>query len=66
MGEQFGYKVDLVMVIGKEAKNVSKEEVLSYVFGYNGGNDLSIRDEQFKSGKWLLDKTGEKSAPVGL
>lgn len=65
VGEQFDYEAELVMVIGKEAKNVSKEEALSYVFGYSVGNDLSIRDLQFKSGQRLLGKTADKFAPVG-
>lgn len=65
VGEQFDYEAALVMIIGKEAKNVSTEEALSYVFGYSVGNDLSIRDLQFKSGQWLLGKTADKFAPVG-
>ena len=43
--------------MGKEAVNVSKDEALSYVFGYTVGNDLSARDLQFRSGQWLLGKT---------
>lgn len=64
-GTQFDYEAELVMVIGKEARNVSREDALSYVFGYSVGNDLSIRDLQFKSGQWLLGKTADKFAPVG-
>ncbi len=65
-GEQFDYEAELVMVIGKEAKDVSEEEALSYVFGYTVGNDLSVRDLQFKSGnQWLLGKTPDRFAPVG-
>lgn len=64
-GEQFDYEVELVIVIGKEAKDVPKEEALSYVFGYSVGNDLSVRDLQFKSGQWLLGKTTDQFAPVG-
>lgn len=64
-GEQFDYEAELVIVIGKEAKNVTKEEALSYAFGYSVGNDLSVRDLQFKSGQWLLGKTTDQFAPVG-
>lgn len=49
-GEHFDYEAEMVMVIGKAAKDVSKEEALSHVFGYSVGNDLSVRDLQFKSG----------------
>lgn len=65
VGEKFDYEAELVIVIGKEAKEVSKKEALSYVFGYSVGNDLSVRDLQFKSGQWLLGKTMDKFAPIG-
>jgi 2-keto-4-pentenoate hydratase/2-oxohepta-3-ene-1,7-dioic acid hydratase in catechol pathway len=31
------------VVIGKTARNVSKENALDYVFGYSIGNDISQR-----------------------
>ncbi|WP_338472208.1 fumarylacetoacetate hydrolase family protein [Niallia sp. XMNu-256] len=63
--EKFDYEAELVIVIGKEAVNVSKEEALSYVFGYTVGNDLSARDLQFRTGQWLLGKTCDEFAPIG-
>lgn len=63
--EQMDYEAELVVVMGKTAKNVSEEEALSYVFGYSVGNDISARDLQFKSGQWLLGKTSDGFAPVG-
>ena len=63
--EKMDYEAELVLVIGKTAKNVSEEEALSYVFGYTVGNDVSARDWQFKTGQWLLGKTPDGFAPVG-
>lgn len=63
--EQMDYEAELVIVIGKTAKNVSEAEALSYVFGYTVGNDLSARDLQMRSGQWLLGKTSDGFAPVG-
>ncbi len=63
--EKFDYEVELVIVMGKEAVNVSKDEALSYVFGYTVGNDLSARDLQFRSGQWLLGKTCDHFGPIG-
>lgn len=63
--EKIDYEAELVIVIGKEAVNVSKEDALSYVFGYTAGNDLSARDLQFVTGQWLLGKTCDNFAPVG-
>ena len=37
---------ELVIIIGKTAKNVSKENALDYVMGYTIGNDVSARDWQ--------------------
>ncbi|MEL0624017.1 fumarylacetoacetate hydrolase family protein [Marinomonas arenicola] len=38
------YECELVVVIGKEAKNVSMDEAMDYVGGYTVGNDYAIRD----------------------
>lgn len=62
---QIDYEAELVIVMGKTAKNVSGEDALSYVFGYSIGNDISARDLQFKTGQWLLGKTPDGFAPVG-
>ncbi|MDN3017973.1 fumarylacetoacetate hydrolase family protein [Paenibacillus sp. BSR1-1] len=63
--EKMDYEAELVVVIGKEAKSVSEEEALSYVFGYSVGNDVSSRDLQFRTGQWLLGKSPDGFAPVG-
>jgi 2-keto-4-pentenoate hydratase/2-oxohepta-3-ene-1,7-dioic acid hydratase in catechol pathway len=34
------YEVELTIVIGKPAKDVSEEEALDYVLAYTGGNDV--------------------------
>lgn len=62
---KFDYEAELVIVIGKEASNVSADDALSCVFGYTTGNDLSARDLQFVSGQWLLGKTCDGFAPIG-
>lgn len=62
---KYDYEVELVIIMGKEAANVSKEEALSCVFGYSVGNDLSARDLQMRTPQWLLGKTCDGFAPVG-
>ncbi len=64
-GEKFDYEAELVIVIGKEASKVTREDALSYVFGYTVGNDFSARDLQFRSGQWLLGKACDDFAPIG-
>lgn len=62
---QVDYEAELAIVIGKRAKNVSKEDALSYVYGYCNADDLSARDLQFKSSQWLLGKTCDGFSPIG-
>lgn len=65
VGTQFDYEVELGVVIGKRAKNVSKADALDYVLGYCVSNDLSCRDLQFRSSQWLMGKTLDHFLPLG-
>ncbi|NOU67375.1 FAA hydrolase family protein [Paenibacillus sp. LMG 31461] len=62
---QVDYEAELVIVIGKQAKYVSKEQALSHVFGYCNVNDLSARDLQIRTQQWLLGKSCDKFSPIG-
>jgi 2-keto-4-pentenoate hydratase/2-oxohepta-3-ene-1,7-dioic acid hydratase in catechol pathway len=59
------YECELVIVIGKQAKYVSKEDALSHVFGYCNVNDLSARDLQLRTQQWLLGKSLDGFSPLG-
>jgi len=63
--QQVDYEVELVAVIGKQAKNVSQDDALDYVFGYSVGNDLSARELQFRGPQWMFGKAIDKFAPIG-
>lgn len=63
--QKFDYEAELVIVIGREARSIPKEDALSYVFGYAPGNDLSARDLQTRTPQWMLGKTCDGFAPVG-
>ena len=63
--EQADYEAELVIVIGRRAKEVSEEEALEHVFGYCNGNDLSARDLQKLTGQWMLGKTLDGFLPLG-
>ncbi|MFD1174888.1 fumarylacetoacetate hydrolase family protein [Paenibacillus puldeungensis] len=63
--EKVDYEAELTIVIGKTAKDVSKEEALDYVFGYCNANDLSARDLQMRTSQWLLGKSCDGFAPLG-
>ena len=65
IAEQYDYESELVVVMGKRARNVSEEDALDYVLGYCNGNDVSARDLQMLTGQWLLGKTLDKFMPIG-
>lgn len=65
VSEKVDYEAELVIVIGKKSKYISKDEALSHVFGYCAVNDLSARDLQLRTQQWLLGKSCDGFSPLG-
>lgn len=64
--EQTDWEVELGVVIGKEAKYVSKENALEYVAGYCIVNDVSERHYQANlTGQWTKGKSCDTFGPTG-
>lgn len=63
--EQLDYEGELVVVMGRLARDVSAADALSYVAGYTVGNDLSARDLQSRTSQWLLGKSLPGFGPIG-
>lgn len=63
--ENLHYEAELVIVIGKKAKNVSEDKAFDYVFGYTVGNDITARDLQSKDNQWSRAKGFDTFAPLG-
>ncbi|MBP1965080.1 fumarylacetoacetate hydrolase family protein [Paenibacillus aceris] len=63
--KEVDYEAELVIVIGKQAKYVSKEQALEHVYGYCCVNDLSARDLQMRTAQWLLGKSCDDFSPLG-
>jgi 2-keto-4-pentenoate hydratase/2-oxohepta-3-ene-1,7-dioic acid hydratase in catechol pathway len=62
------YEGEIVVVIGKAAKNVSVEEARDAIFGVTCGNDVSERNWQHGQGKdlqWWRAKGSDTFAPLG-
>ena len=60
------YEVELGVVIGKRATNVSEKDALDYVMGYTVVNDVSARDQQFANAKqWDRGKSFDTFCPWG-
>ena len=49
------HEIELVAVIGKEAKNVKAADALDYVFGYSIGLDMTVRGPEDRSFRKSLD-----------
>lgn len=66
-GQGLDYECELVVVIGREAKDVPENQALEYVLGYAVGNDVSHREWQIKrgGGQWALGKGFDGWAPFG-
>lgn len=65
VASQFDHEAELVVIVGRVARDVSEADALSYVFGYCTGNDFSARDLQFRTTQYLLGKTCDGFAPIG-
>jgi len=63
--DEVDFEVELGVIIGKRAKNVSKEDALSHVFGYTVLNDISARDLQFEDKQWVRAKSLDTFCPLG-
>ncbi|KAL1876512.1 hypothetical protein Daus18300_002756 [Diaporthe australafricana] len=59
------YESELAVVIGKTAKNVSKEQALDYVLGYTACNDISSRVSQLDQSQWSFSKGFDGACPIG-
>jgi len=65
VAKEFDYEVELVIVFGKEARDVSEADALDYVAGYCTGNDFSARDLQFMTSQFMIGKSCDGFAPLG-
>ena len=60
------WEVELAVVIGKTARNVSESNALEHVAGYTICNDVSEREWQLEHGsQWSKGKSFDTFAPIG-
>ncbi|MCI5700336.1 MAG: fumarylacetoacetate hydrolase family protein [Lachnospiraceae bacterium] len=65
MVERLDYEAELALIIGKEAKNVPKEDAYDYIFGYTIINDVSAREVQTNHKQWYFGKSLDGFTPMG-
>ena len=59
------YEVELVFVIAKRGRHISVADAPRHVFGYCVGNDVTVRDWQFRTSQWVLGKSFDTHGPYG-
>jgi len=65
-GETVDWEAEVVVVIGKSARNVSEADAWSHVAGLSVGQDISERNVQFLAGgQFSLGKSYEGFGPIG-
>ncbi len=65
--DKVDYECELAVVIGKTARNVSRERAYDYILGYTCANDVSARDwqKQDGGGQWCRGKSFDTFLPLG-
>jgi 2-keto-4-pentenoate hydratase/2-oxohepta-3-ene-1,7-dioic acid hydratase in catechol pathway len=62
------HEVELVVVVGKDAKNIPAKNAYNYIAGYAVGLDMTLRDVQSdakkKGNPWTVAKGFDTSAPI--
>jgi 2-keto-4-pentenoate hydratase/2-oxohepta-3-ene-1,7-dioic acid hydratase in catechol pathway len=64
-GQSVDYEAELVVVIGKHGRHISRADATSHVFGFCCGNDVTERAWQFQTPQWILGKSFDTHAPIG-
>ncbi|HEY9248370.1 MAG TPA: fumarylacetoacetate hydrolase family protein [Rariglobus sp.] len=61
------YEAELAIVLGRECRDATTENALSYVLGYTCANDVSARDWQrdWSGGQWNHAKSFDTFCPLG-
>lgn len=67
VSQKVDYEAELVVVMGRAARNVQEADAYEYIAGYMVGHDVSARDWQKgrPGGQWLLGKSPDNFAPIG-
>jgi 2-keto-4-pentenoate hydratase/2-oxohepta-3-ene-1,7-dioic acid hydratase in catechol pathway len=65
LSQQVEHEAELVLVIGKRARNVPEDKAWEVVLGVTCGNDVTARDLQRSDGQWSRAKSFDTFCPLG-
>ncbi len=68
MTEDFQHETEIYFVVGKDGRNIKKDDARSYIAAMGIGLDLTLRDVQTElknqGNPWLISKGFDGSAPI--
>jgi len=65
VSDKLDYEGELVAVIGRGGRRITRDAALSHIIGYSVFNDASIRDYQMKSTQWTMGKNFDGTGAFG-
>ena len=63
--DKLDYEAELMVIIGKGGRHISRDNALDHVFGYTVFNDGSVRDYQRKTHQWTPGKNFDNTGAIG-
>lgn len=65
LDSKIDYEAELAVIIGKKAKNIKRENIKEYIFGFSIFNDLTSRKIQKDHKQWFLGKSLDDYSILG-
>ncbi|MCZ6625323.1 MAG: fumarylacetoacetate hydrolase family protein [Deltaproteobacteria bacterium] len=63
--EKLDFEIELAVIIGKKGRDIPKEKVSDFIFGYTICLDMTARDLQRRHGQWFKGKSLDTYCPLG-
>ncbi|HXG50478.1 MAG TPA: fumarylacetoacetate hydrolase family protein [candidate division Zixibacteria bacterium] len=63
--EKLDWEIELAVVMGRKGKDIPKEKVYDYIFGYTICLDMTARELQRQHGQWFKGKSLDTFCPLG-
>ena len=63
--ERLDWEVELAVVMGRKGRDIPRERVYDYIFGYTVCLDMTARDLQRIHGQWFKGKSLDTFCPIG-
>jgi 2-keto-4-pentenoate hydratase/2-oxohepta-3-ene-1,7-dioic acid hydratase in catechol pathway len=63
--QEVHYEGELAVIIGRPARNVTRDDALNYVLGYMAANDVTARDQQRADVQFTRAKGYDSFCPLG-